>query len=64
MCDCVPSGDLISGLYQAHAIDLARNALLLVGDRATAEDVVRELRARCRARLMPGSTRRRLGRLN
>jgi RNA polymerase sigma-70 factor (sigma-E family) len=38
----MPSGDLISDLYRAHAIGLVRTALLLVGDRATAEDVVQD----------------------
>ncbi|GAB3961216.1 SigE family RNA polymerase sigma factor [Actinoallomurus acanthiterrae] len=34
--------DAISDLYRANSLRLARAALLLVGDRATAEDVVQE----------------------
>jgi RNA polymerase sigma-70 factor (sigma-E family) len=34
--------DPVSALYRAHAVALVRTALLLVGDRATAEDVVQE----------------------
>jgi RNA polymerase sigma factor (sigma-70 family) len=39
-----PSRDglLISELYREHGLDLVRVALLLVGDRATAEDVVQD----------------------
>jgi RNA polymerase sigma-70 factor (sigma-E family) len=35
--------DLVSGLYQAHALALVRMAKLLVGDRASAEDVVQDV---------------------
>jgi len=34
--------DLVSDLYRMHALGLIRVALLIVGDRATAEDVVQE----------------------
>jgi RNA polymerase sigma-70 factor (sigma-E family) len=34
--------DLVSDLYRMHAVGLIRVALLMVGDRATAEDVVQE----------------------
>jgi RNA polymerase sigma-70 factor (sigma-E family) len=34
--------DLVGSLYRSHAIALIRVALLLVGDRASAEDVVQE----------------------
>ena len=37
-----PRGDLVAALYDAHALSLVRLALLLVGDRATAEDVVQD----------------------
>jgi RNA polymerase sigma-70 factor (sigma-E family) len=37
-----PPGDLVAALYRAHALSLLRAALLLVGDRATAEDVVQD----------------------
>jgi RNA polymerase sigma-70 factor (sigma-E family) len=37
-----PSGDAVAGLYRAHALGLTRLALLLTGDRASAEDVVQE----------------------
>lgn len=37
-----PSGDAVAALYQAHALGLTRLALLLTGDRASAEDVVQE----------------------
>jgi RNA polymerase sigma-70 factor (sigma-E family) len=36
------SADLISDLYQAYALGLVRTALLIVGDKATAEDVVQD----------------------
>ena len=36
------AGDPIEELYQAHALTLTRFALLLVGDKATAEDVVQD----------------------
>jgi RNA polymerase sigma factor (sigma-70 family) len=36
------AGDFISGLYRAHAVELIRLALLLVGDQHTAEDVVQD----------------------
>jgi len=35
-------GDAIDGLYRSHAVGLIRLALLLVGDRTTAEDVVQD----------------------
>jgi RNA polymerase sigma factor (sigma-70 family) len=34
--------DLVSDLYREHALGLIRLALLMVGDRATAEDVIQE----------------------
>ena len=36
------AGQLVDGLYRGHALRLTRMALLLVGDRPTAEDVVQE----------------------
>jgi RNA polymerase sigma-70 factor (sigma-E family) len=36
------SGQLVDELYRGHALRLTRMALLLVGDRASAEDVVQE----------------------
>jgi RNA polymerase sigma-70 factor (sigma-E family) len=36
------AGDLIGDLYHAHAVALVRMALLLVGDKASAEDVVQD----------------------
>lgn len=36
------AADLVSDLYRVHALGLIRLALLIVGDRATAEDVVQE----------------------
>ena len=35
--------DLVSGLYRAHALGLVRLAKLLVGDQASAEDVVQDV---------------------
>jgi RNA polymerase sigma-70 factor (sigma-E family) len=35
-------GDAVAALYRAHALGLTRLALLLTGDRASAEDVVQE----------------------
>lgn len=35
-------GEAVDALYRRHAVDLGRLAFLLVGDRATAEDVVQE----------------------
>jgi RNA polymerase sigma-70 factor (sigma-E family) len=35
-------GDLVSDLYEAHAVTLVRTAKLLLGDQATAEDVVQD----------------------
>jgi RNA polymerase sigma-70 factor (sigma-E family) len=35
-------GDAIESMYRAHALSLVRLALLLVGDRSTAEDVVQD----------------------
>lgn len=37
-----PADELVDGLYRAHAVDLIRLALLLVGDQPTAEDVVQD----------------------
>ena len=34
--------EFISGLYRAHAVELVRLALLLLGDQASAEDVVQD----------------------
>jgi RNA polymerase sigma-70 factor (sigma-E family) len=34
--------DAVTGLYQAHAVGLIRLALVMLGDRPTAEDVVQE----------------------
>jgi len=34
--------DLVAGLYQAHGLALVRTALMLVGDKPTAEDVVQD----------------------
>jgi RNA polymerase sigma factor (sigma-70 family) len=42
----VSSGDLLADLYRRHAVGLIRLALLLVGDQATAEDVVQDVFAR------------------
>jgi RNA polymerase sigma factor (sigma-70 family) len=36
------SGDRVAALYREHALGLVRVALLLVGDRGTAEDVVQD----------------------
>ena len=38
----VPAGQLVDELYRGHALRLTRMALLLVGDRPSAEDVVQE----------------------
>jgi len=38
----VAGSDLVSELYRAHALGLVRLALMLVGDRASAEDVVQD----------------------
>jgi RNA polymerase sigma-70 factor (sigma-E family) len=40
------AADLVAGLFRAHAVDLVRLAVLLVGDQATAEDVVQDVFAR------------------
>jgi RNA polymerase sigma factor (sigma-70 family) len=40
------AADLVAGLFRAYAIDLVRLAVLLVGDQATAEDVVQDVFAR------------------
>jgi RNA polymerase sigma factor (sigma-70 family) len=40
------AADLIEGLFRAYAVDLVRLAVLLVGDQATAEDVVQDVFAR------------------
>jgi RNA polymerase sigma factor (sigma-70 family) len=37
-----PSGEAVAELYRAHALGLTRLALLLTGDRSSAEDVVQE----------------------
>jgi RNA polymerase sigma factor (sigma-70 family) len=38
--------DLIAALFRAHAVGLVRTAVLLLGDQASAEDVVQEVFAR------------------
>jgi len=40
------AADLIGGLFRAYAVDLVRLAVLLVGDQASAEDVVQDVFAR------------------
>ena len=40
--DSAPPGQLVDELYRGHALRLTRMALLLVGDRPSAEDVVQE----------------------
>ena len=40
--EAVPPGQLVDELYRGHALRLTRTALLLVGDRPSAEDVVQE----------------------
>ena len=40
--DSPESDDLVGSLFRAHALTLTRVALLLVGDRASAEDVVQD----------------------
>lgn len=40
------AADVVGGLFRASAVDLVRLAVLLVGDRATAEDVVQDVFAR------------------
>lgn len=40
------AADLVAGLFRAHAVDLVRLGVLLVGDQATAEDVVQDIFAR------------------
>jgi RNA polymerase sigma-70 factor (sigma-E family) len=40
--DSADPGELVAGLYRAHALALVRVALLLVGDKPTAEDVVQD----------------------
>lgn len=37
-----PADEIVDSLYRAHAVDLIRLALLLVGDQPTAEDVVQD----------------------
>jgi RNA polymerase sigma factor (sigma-70 family) len=37
-----PAGELVGRLYQAHALELVRLALLLLGDQPSAEDVVQD----------------------
>ena len=41
-----PVRDLVDALFRAYAVDLVRRAVLLVGDQATAEDVVQDVFAR------------------
>ncbi|HXW86694.1 MAG TPA: sigma-70 family RNA polymerase sigma factor [Streptosporangiaceae bacterium] len=41
-----PVGELLADLYRMHAVGLVRIAVLLVGDQATAEDVVQDVFAR------------------
>ncbi|MGB6453616.1 MAG: sigma-70 family RNA polymerase sigma factor [Streptosporangiaceae bacterium] len=40
------AGSLVDALFRAHAVELVRLAVLLVGDHATAEDVVQDVFAR------------------
>jgi RNA polymerase sigma-70 factor (sigma-E family) len=40
------AADLIAAMFRAYAVDLVRLAVLLVGDQATAEDVVQDVFAR------------------
>ena len=40
------AGELLADLYRTHAVGLVRIAVLLVGDQATAEDVVQDVFAR------------------
>ena len=40
--EAAPPGQLVDELYRGHALRLTRTALLLVGDRPSAEDVVQE----------------------
>jgi RNA polymerase sigma factor (sigma-70 family) len=40
------AADLVAALFRAYAVDLVRLAVLLVGDQATAEDVVQDVFAR------------------
>jgi RNA polymerase sigma-70 factor (sigma-E family) len=44
------AGELLADLYRMHAVGLVRLALLLVGDQATAEDVVQDVFARMQGR--------------
>jgi RNA polymerase sigma-70 factor (sigma-E family) len=37
-----PTGDLVDELFRAHAVSLVRVAVLLLGDQASAEDVVQD----------------------
>jgi RNA polymerase sigma-70 factor (sigma-E family) len=37
-----PEADMVGGLFRAHGLSLIRLAVLLVGDQATAEDVVQD----------------------
>lgn len=41
-----PASELLADLYRSHAVGLVRMAVLLVGDQATAEDVVQDVFAR------------------
>ncbi len=40
------AADVVAGLFRAYAVELVRLAVLLVGDQATAEDVVQDIFAR------------------
>ncbi|GII77794.1 RNA polymerase sigma24 factor [Sphaerisporangium rufum] len=50
-----PDAGLVA-FYRDHRLDLVRLAVLLVGDRETAEDVVQDVFARLHARWRPGVT--------
>jgi RNA polymerase sigma-70 factor (sigma-E family) len=41
-----PARDLVGALFRAHAVGLVRTAVLLLGDQASAEDVVQDVFAR------------------
>ncbi|MFC4907962.1 RNA polymerase sigma factor [Actinomadura gamaensis] len=45
------AGEVLGSLFRRHHLHLVRTALLIVGDRATAEDVVQEAFARVHRRL-------------
>ncbi|GAA0822253.1 sigma-70 family RNA polymerase sigma factor [Streptosporangium amethystogenes subsp. fukuiense] len=46
----VPAEALLTALYRSHRLDLIRLAVLLVGDRETAEDIVQDVFARLHGR--------------